>query len=187
MPDWRRGTDLGWMPNLHCCSIPVPFFSFLRWRLARTSMRPLYPFNINCRVIYYLQGSVELDSADALDLLFGQVTLCCFLLVLARSMGGLLHSSISQGLPLLLALEKSLFVLDIFQNYDMSAFTMSSIGVCECRLTLSPFSLVCFIARSQSCFNRDVFPFLYALNGLPQHTKLSFGSTKVVCPLLLQP
>jgi hypothetical protein len=48
--------------------------------------------------------------------LFSEVTLCCFLLVLIRRIGDILHSSISQGLSLLFTLEESLLVLDIFEN-----------------------------------------------------------------------
>ena len=118
--DDRLGTrDWPWlMPDLHCCSILIPFRALCFFALAAGPRKYKAFIPVQCQLSCHLlsPSSVKLDSAHALHLLFSEVTLCCFLLVLVRRIGDILHSSISQGLSLLLTLEESLLVLDIFEN-----------------------------------------------------------------------
>ena len=108
-----------------------PFFlSSLLERLVRT--RGLDVRSISTSISRSLFSSlVELHTSNAFYFLFCELCPRCLLLVLIRCLSGLMHSSIFLCLPPLLTLEESLFVLDIFQDYDMSAFRLSQVMSCS--------------------------------------------------------
>ena len=108
-----------------------PFFlSSLLERLVRT--RGLDVRSISTSISRSLFSSlVELHTSNAFYFLFCELCPRCLLLVLIWCLSSLLDSSISLCLPPLLTLEKSLLVLDIFQNYHMSASRLSLIMSCS--------------------------------------------------------
>jgi hypothetical protein len=139
--------------------------------------------NLSLRIV--LPPSIELDPAETFHLILREVALRLFLLGTARSMSHLLQRRFPQGFPLLLTLEQGLFILDVFQNFNKSAFAVHMRFAPL--LTLCPFLLASCVARSQGFLDRHFFATLHALDNLSQYSDLSLCSAQVVAPFLLQP